>query len=141
MQAGAARPGAQKFVSKLPEPLRAFYWQKAWESVLKPCAEMRALHTPGQQQARAQRGSGIGRVPRPGPCMCPVAVPALLYVESAEFGLLPSGSAKKLRRIRIAPVKQTGKFPALFALQTFRITFPQVSGVSGVQPAWAQGLR
>lgn len=95
----------------------------------------------GQQQARAQRPDRGGRVTRPRPCMCPVVVLALLYVEFAEIGPLPSGIPKNPSRIRISPVKQKGRFPALFALCTFAPTFREVSGGSGVQPAWVLGLR
>lgn len=34
-----ARPGAQKFVPKLSGPRLVLHWQKARQSVQKPCAE------------------------------------------------------------------------------------------------------
>lgn len=142
----AARPGAQKSVSKLSRLARVLHWRKGTQSVSKPCPEMPGQHIPGPGSGRSSSrpcaASGQRRQGNQAPAVyLPRRSAGLALRGIREFGPLPSGSPKNPSRIRISPVKQKGRFPALFARCTFAPTFREVSGGSEVQPAWALGLR
>lgn len=145
MHAADARQGAQKSVPKLTGPRRALHWQKARRSVQKPCAEMTGLHIPGRRWAGPAGPCTAGQRHWQGNEALALYVrcrsASLLLRGMLDSGPLPSGSPEKQRRIRIGPVKVNGQFRARFRLHNFDITFRQVSGVSGVQPAWMLGLR
>lgn len=137
---------AHLFVSKLPARLLSVIGKRPAKVFRNPARKCDGKHIPGPASGWATAGPwAASRRRRQGnvaPALyVPCRSPGLALRGIRGFGPLPSGSPKNPSRIRISPVKLNAQFPALFARCTFAPTFREVSGGSGVQPAWALGLR
>ena len=91
-------------------------------------------HVQGQQQTRAQRPDSGRRVTWHRPCMCPVAVLALLYVESANSARYPLVALKTLLESVYPLSNKKADFPPFSRAALSLPLFGRFQGVQGCNP-------